>query len=140
MLPNLSFVIPAANENRWSDLFAALITADPAPLAALLGVTFDAVRREVTVPGQAGRKSDRLDLLLLNGGREVAAIEVKRLSEAVPNDSATRPADKPPTAAAAPTPQRTPPPNDKADEDGNSTPPHHKTGLHPEVVCEAVTT
>lgn len=84
MLPNLSFVIPAANENRWSDLFAALITADPAPLAVLLGVTFDAVRREVTVPGQAGRKSDRLDLLLLNGNSEVAAIEVKLLSDLGP--------------------------------------------------------
>jgi len=84
VLPNLSFVIPAANENRWSDLFAALITADPAPLAVLLGVTFDAVRREITVPGQAGRKSDRLDLLLLNGNSEIAGNEVKLLSDVGP--------------------------------------------------------
>jgi hypothetical protein len=75
--PNLSFVIPAANENRWSDLLAALITTDPAPIGRLLDVDFDTVRREVVVPGQVGRKSDRLDLLLLPGDREMAAIEVK---------------------------------------------------------------
>ena len=77
--PNLSFVIPAANENRWSDLLAALISTDPAPIARLLDVDFDTVRREVVVPGQVGRKSDRLDLLLLQGDREMAAIEVKLL-------------------------------------------------------------
>jgi hypothetical protein len=63
--PNLSFVIPAANENRWSDLLAVLISTDPAPIARLLDVDFDTVRREVVVSGQVGRKSDRLDLLLL---------------------------------------------------------------------------
>ena len=79
--PNLSFVIPAANENRWSDLLATLISTDPAPVACLLDVDFDTVRREVVVPGQVGRKSDRLDLLLLQGDREMAAIEVKLLSD-----------------------------------------------------------
>ena len=82
--PNLSFVIPAANENRWSDLLAALISTDPAPIARLLDVDFDTVRREVVVPGQVGRKSDRLDLLLLQGDREMAAIEVKLLSDLGP--------------------------------------------------------
>jgi len=82
--PNLSFVIPAANENRWSDLLAALISTDPAPIARLLDVDFDMVRREVVVPGQVGRKSDRLDLLLLQGDREMAAIEVKLLSDLGP--------------------------------------------------------
>ena len=83
-LPNLSFVIPAANENRWSDLLATLITTDKSPLAKILGLAFDTVRREVTVPGQTGRKSDRLDLLLLQDGKEVAAIEVKLLSDLGP--------------------------------------------------------
>ena len=83
-LPNLSFVIPAANENRWSDLLATMFTTDPAPFASLLGVDFDVVRREVTAPGTTGRTSDRLDLLLLQDGHEVAAIEVKLLSDLGP--------------------------------------------------------
>lgn len=83
-LPDLSFVIPAANENRWSDLLATLIATDPRPMADLIGVEFDAVRREVVIPGQVGRKSDRLDLLLLSQGLEVAAIEVKLLSDLGP--------------------------------------------------------
>jgi len=82
--PNLSFVIPAANENRWSDLLATLISTDPVPIVRLLDVDFDTVRREVVVPGQVRRKSDRLDLLLLQGDREVAAIEVKLLSDLAP--------------------------------------------------------
>ncbi|HEY5845849.1 MAG TPA: hypothetical protein VIT42_03555 [Microlunatus sp.] len=80
-LPVLSFVLPASNENRWSDLLASLIATDPLPIARLLGITCDAVRREVVVPGQLAHTSDRLDLLLVNGGREVAAIEVKLLSD-----------------------------------------------------------
>ena len=62
-------------------MLAALISTDPAPIARLLDVDFDTVRREVVVPGQVGRKSDRLDLLLLQGDREMAAIEVKLLSD-----------------------------------------------------------
>jgi hypothetical protein len=81
--PDLSFVIPAANENRWSDLLATLIATDPRPFADLLGVGFDAVRREVVVPGWT-RTSDRLDVLLTRGGRGVAAIEVKVLSDLGP--------------------------------------------------------
>lgn len=76
-LPNLSFIVPGASENRWSDLLAVLMTTDPTPLASLLGLEFDTVRREVTVPGSTGRHADRLDLLLLAGGTRVAAIEVK---------------------------------------------------------------
>lgn len=78
--PELSFLVPAANENRWSDLLATLIATDPAPMAEMLGVEFDTVRREVAVPSYVARKSDRLDLLLLRNGAEVAAIEVKLLS------------------------------------------------------------
>ncbi len=79
--PDLSYVIPGWNENRWSDLLAALIKTDPAPIEQLIGVAPDDVRREVAVPGETLRKSDRLDLLLTQGDRHVAAIEVKVLSD-----------------------------------------------------------
>jgi hypothetical protein len=83
-LPELSFVVPAANENRWSDLLATLIGTDPGPLGQLLGVSVDEVRREEVVPGLTGRHTDRLDLLLLHQGRQTAAIEVKLLSDLGP--------------------------------------------------------
>jgi hypothetical protein len=79
--PDLSFILPASNENRWSDLLATLIATDPLPIVRRLGVECDAVRREVVVPGHVAGSSDRLDLLLLNRGREVASIEVKLLSD-----------------------------------------------------------
>ncbi|MEJ7648696.1 MAG: PD-(D/E)XK nuclease family protein [Nakamurella sp.] len=78
--PDLSFVVPAANENRWSDLLAALISTDPEPISDLLGTLVDGVRREVATPSGRG-KSDRLDLLLMHEGAGVAAIEVKMLSD-----------------------------------------------------------
>jgi len=81
---DLSFIVPAASENRWSDLLAVLLTSDPAPLATLLGVEFDTVRREVSVPGVTGRRADRLDLLLLRAEMPVAVIEVKLLSDLGP--------------------------------------------------------
>lgn len=75
---------------------------------------YDAVRREVVVPGQVGRKSDRLDYqrrlesgpllplghqrsdspgsdidpLLMRGGQEVAAVEVQLLSDLGPQQLA----------------------------------------------------
>lgn len=79
--PDLSYVIPGWGENRWSDLLASLIKTDPAPMAALIGVAPDGVHREVAVPGETSRKSHRLDLLLTKGDRQVAAIEVKVLSD-----------------------------------------------------------
>jgi hypothetical protein len=79
--PDLRYVIPGWSENRWSDLLASLIKTDPAPIAGLIGVAVDDVRREVAVPGDTSRKSDRLDLLLTEGDRQVAAIEVKVLSD-----------------------------------------------------------
>jgi hypothetical protein len=36
--PDLSFFVPAANENRWSDLLATLISTDPDRIARLLWV------------------------------------------------------------------------------------------------------
>lgn len=78
--PDLCFVVPAANENRWSDLLATLISTDPRPIATLLDVEFDRVRREVVVAGKS-RTSDRLDLLFLRDSVEVAAVEVKLLSD-----------------------------------------------------------
>lgn len=83
-LPDLSFVIPAANENRWSDLLASLIATDPEPMTGLVGIIFDSVKREAVIPGQEARKSDRLDLLLVAGGVAAAAIEVKLLSDLGP--------------------------------------------------------
>ena len=51
--PNLSFVIPAANENRWSDLLATLISTDPARIGGLLDVDFDTVRRaSISISGR----------------------------------------------------------------------------------------
>jgi hypothetical protein len=82
--PDLSFVVPAANENRWSDLLATLISTDSDRIARLLQIECDSVRREVVVPGLAGRRSDRLDLLLQSAGRSTAAIEVKLLSNLGP--------------------------------------------------------
>jgi hypothetical protein len=82
--PDLSFVVPAANENRWSDLLATLISTEPDRIARLLQIECDSVRREVVVPGLAGRRSDRLDLLLQSAGRSTAAIEVKLLSDLGP--------------------------------------------------------
>lgn len=79
--PDLSFVVPGWNENRWSDLLASLIQTDPAPMAELIGAGPDTVRREVAVPDETSRKSDRIDLLLTHGDRQVAAIEVKVLSD-----------------------------------------------------------
>lgn len=79
--PDLSYVIPGWSENRWSDLLASLIKTDPAPMADLIGAAPDDVRREVAVPGATSRKSDRLDLLLTVGERQVAAIEAKVLSD-----------------------------------------------------------
>lgn len=79
--PDLSYVIPGWSENRWSDMLASLLSTDPAPIEQLIGVAPDAIRREVAVPGETSRRSDRLDLLLTHRDRQVAAIEVKVLSD-----------------------------------------------------------
>lgn len=79
-MPELGFIIPGANENRWTDLVAALIQTDPAPIARLIGAEVDRVQREVVAPG-TGHRSERIDLLLSRGKRSVAAIEVKVLSD-----------------------------------------------------------
>ena len=78
--PQLKFVIPGSNENRWSDLLASLVATDPAPMGGLIGGEPDHVDREIVVRGQ-GRRSDRLDLLLSRGSRVLAAIEAKVLSD-----------------------------------------------------------
>lgn len=79
-MPDLSYLVPASSENRWSDLLATLITIDPEPLQRLLGLDFDTVEREAIPPGPV-RKADRLDVLLRAGGAAAAAIEVKLLSD-----------------------------------------------------------
>ena len=82
--PDLSFVVPAANENRWSDLLATLISTDPAPMKALLAIDFDTVRREVLLAVPGARRADRLDFLLQRGDRPAAVIEAKLLSDLGP--------------------------------------------------------
>ena len=57
-VPDLRFIVPAANENRWSDLLASLTSTDPGPIAQFVGAVPDDVRREVVVPGRVDRKSD----------------------------------------------------------------------------------
>lgn len=80
-MPDLRFLAPGWNENRWSDLLATLILTDPQPLTQFVGgAVVDEVRREVSVAGAAVR-ADRLDLLLHAGGEPVSAIEVKVLSD-----------------------------------------------------------
>lgn len=79
--PHLEFVVPAANENRWTDLLAALIATDPKPVAAFVGGEPDDVRREVPIPAVAGRGRDRLDLLLSRAGQRLAAVEVKLFAD-----------------------------------------------------------
>lgn len=83
--PNLSHLVPATNENRWSDLLATLIATDPAPMAKLVRADADLeVQREVVVrtqvDGAGRRRPDRLDILLTNGDEQVAAIEAKLLA------------------------------------------------------------
>jgi hypothetical protein len=41
-LPNLSFVIPAANENRWSDLLATLVNVHNVDVRASTDLVFPA--------------------------------------------------------------------------------------------------
>jgi hypothetical protein len=80
-MPDLRFLAPGWNENRWSDLLATLVLTDPHPLAQFIGgAMVDDVRREVSVAGTAVR-GERLDLLLMAGGEPAAAIEVKVLSD-----------------------------------------------------------
>ena len=43
-VPDLQFIVPAANENRWSDLLASLISTDPGPIAQFVGAEPDEVK------------------------------------------------------------------------------------------------
>ena len=81
---DLRYLLPAANANRWSDLLATMIAADPAPMSRLLGLEVDGVRREVVAAAGPASASDRLDLLLLRGGSPVAVVEVKVLADLGP--------------------------------------------------------
>lgn len=83
-MPNLSFEVPGASENRWTDLSASLITTDPLPFSRLPGLQFGGIQREVVVATGTRKRVDRLDLLLTKDGSPVAAIEAKLLSHTVP--------------------------------------------------------
>src|SRR4051794_32775567 len=76
---SLRHLLPFANENRWADLLAVLIEADPASAPSMLGLPVGAAavvaRREV---GEVA--GDRLDLLVEADGVRVALVEAKVLS------------------------------------------------------------
>ena len=61
-------------------MLATLVKADPQPMSTMLGVDVNGVLREVAVARGQGQ-SDRLDLMLTRDGQQVAAIEVKVLSD-----------------------------------------------------------
>jgi hypothetical protein len=79
--PDLSFIVPVASENRWSDLLATMVATDPEPMGRLIGAAPDEVRREALGRSAAHGRADRLDLLLLRKGTPLAAIEVKLLAD-----------------------------------------------------------
>lgn len=72
-------IVPLDRENRWSDLLAVLIEADPASAAELLGLSDRSrqvrVRREVALSVK-----DRIDLMLDEETMTPTAVEVKVLS------------------------------------------------------------
>jgi hypothetical protein len=81
--PSLRFLLPASNENRWTDLLASFIETDPQPLAKLLNLAGPfGVHREVSIIRDDHRE-DRLDLLLTRRGDDspLAVIEAKVLSD-----------------------------------------------------------
>lgn len=79
-------LVPLDNEIGWSDLLAALIEIDPAPVADALALGpvqhgDVQVRRETASHADpAGRRRDRIDLLVDVHGTLRAALEVKVLS------------------------------------------------------------
>jgi hypothetical protein len=80
-------LVPLDNENGWSDLLAALIETDPAPVADALALgpvqPGDVQVRRETASGAdpTGRRRDRIDLLVDVQGTLRAALEVKVLSD-----------------------------------------------------------
>lgn len=84
---DISLLIPYSNENRWSDVLATMITADPSPLVELGLLTREAcatgirVVREVSANREGGGL-DRIDLKVVaaDDGAPLLAIECKVLS------------------------------------------------------------
>jgi hypothetical protein len=79
MVLSLGFIVPVERENRWSDLLAVLVEADPGRAAECLGLGAlpapVSVRREVDLDA-----AGQVDLLVSAGGQVHAVIEVKLLS------------------------------------------------------------
>ncbi len=84
---DISLLIPYSNENRWSDVLATMITADPSPLVELGLLPREAcatgirVVREVSANREGGGL-DRIDLKIVaaDDGAPLLAIECKVLS------------------------------------------------------------
>lgn len=75
----IGHLLPLANENRWSDLLAVLIEADPATASRVLQLSPPLAAPQVRREGR-GRGRDRIDLLVRDGDRLREVIEVKVLS------------------------------------------------------------
>jgi hypothetical protein len=77
--PDIRFALPLASENRWSDLLAVLVSTDPVPICGLLDLDVPpgslALHRELSVNAK-----NRPDLVLTDGERRAAVMEVKVLS------------------------------------------------------------
>lgn len=77
---DLRFLVPIGNENKWSDLLATMIEADPVPMAEVLGLPEMADGITVAREHTGGSQEDRLDLWLESIGGLTVAIEAKVLS------------------------------------------------------------
>jgi hypothetical protein len=78
MIP-IGHLLPLANENRWSDLLAVFIEADPGTASAALGLQPPLAAPRVRREGRGSGK-DRIDLLVHEGDQLRAVIEIKVLS------------------------------------------------------------
>jgi hypothetical protein len=77
---SIGHILPLSNENRWTDLFAVLIEADPVSASAAFDLGGDQAQRIGVRRESRGIGRDRLDLLITAGGHPRAVIEVKVLA------------------------------------------------------------
>lgn len=80
MPAGLGFLVPLSNENRWTDLLAALICSDPSAAAKPLGLV-DASSSQVEVAREVrADEHDRFDLIVKVDGKLRTVVEAKVLS------------------------------------------------------------
>ncbi len=78
MIP-IGHLLPLSNENRWSDLLAVFVEADPAIASVPLGLQPPLAAPQI-VREAPGSGKDRIDLLVHEGNKLRAVVEVKVLS------------------------------------------------------------